>query len=230
MGSASYPSVLGSSVQTAEVDDLAISTAKIAAKAVTKAKMADGTAYKILGFDAAGVAAEIGSLVVELIENHKATGAESSKTFTLPSAFDPDVYSELVLIIDMHVTAALDLLATINANATANYWSTGVRVSGSADTFLSYVNQANFKLATSNILAAANQAAHIEVHFHWIGEPTSRQFTGRAFVTGANSGAFEEIQLMLNRSQITTSSIEITTSTSTWAAGTRMSLYGVKRV
>lgn len=226
MANASYPSVLGNSIQTGEVDALAITTAKINAKAVTGAKLADGTANKGMGFDAAGVYAEIPQGSMILLDSHVAAEAEATYTYTPAAALDIDDYAAVIVYITMSPTADLALQAIINAiGGTANY-SYGWNSNGSALTNLSATGAAQLQLSAATttlnsdtvtgwLILQLNEATPTVQGAKSKIASSSREDTMHHFVVGAGT---------------TITSIQIKTSTSTWKTASTIHIYGVRKI
>lgn len=227
MASASYPSILGSSIQTAEIDALAVTTAEIAAKAVTAAKLADGTADKAMGFDSLGVYAEIPQRTVEILDNHVAAGAEATYTFTPASALLFATYSEIWVVIEGAATAALALQMQLNGDTAANYSENGYRINAApAQVILQNLGQTQLTLLTATVLAGAYDFSGISKITR---NPLNNRYTQHSEFSCQLALEHEKYYGRHVAAAQAISSITVKTSISTWITGTRITTYGVRR-
>ncbi len=159
----------------------------------------------------------------ELIETHEALIPESTFTFSFP-AIDFDDDSELVLVIDIGSTVALNLQLAINGISTLLYFTDGRRIKGGVETLID-LNQTSFQISSSSILFAT---AFITVQIGLSKAGTNDRPMIFTTASGGNAGN-EVTNGALASVTASISSLEVKTTTSTWRTGTRMSLYRVRR-
>jgi len=177
--------------------------------------------------------------ILVLIEAFTAGGAGASKVFNLPTAYDAgSEITEWLLVIDGSVTAALELRMRINGSGAAQYRSWGSRqiATTGAVTDLTTGIVAYNLLVDATALDAANLffMGEVKLQVQNTGAPTGNYASMRSyFFTQGSASQFSQVMTGISDAlavQETITSIEILTSTSTWRAGTRFWLYGIKRV
>ncbi len=158
------------------------------------------------------------------IEDYNSPSTAATKTFTFP-AIDFSKVSKLVLVIDGLTTAALALRVTINGIVTSKYSYDGRRIAGGTETLLDVTAEEYWEVASvAAIDAARSFMGTIEIYHSTIDKP------GLISTVNAASGdKQEQITGFLDQEVLSITSIEIVTSTSTWIADTRMTLYKVLR-
>lgn len=163
-----------------------------------------------------------------VIEDYEATIAESSHTFTINPVIDFDDDSMLVLVIDGAPTAALAMECRANGISTANYMFDGSRFAAGAETIIGVDNQTEWDIASTTQVGGAD--FQIIVIFQ-IAKAGASSLDRCNFKSDAyRVGFYEHVGGGLNvGSQTDFDEILVQTSTSTWAIGTRMTLYRVRR-
>jgi len=162
---------------------------------------------------------------MHVIETHEASGTESSHVFSF-SAIDFDDDSYLILEFDGATSASLDLQLRFNTNATANYYTDGSVMVGGVQTLIDLNTQTAGRIMNTNggrgcfvlvkiflIKAGVINSVMYRANGYFDGIPTSENETGQLF----------------NQQIASLTDVEIRTSTSTWTAETRITLYRVKR-
>jgi len=167
------------------------------------------------------------SASLTLIESYEAGSAEASKTFTFP-AIDYQSISHLILQIDISVTAALALKLGIDT-LTSAYFYQGRRLIAGAETLINGGTAANWEICSATLLAGANQSAFIIIHLGLTKAGANNRTKGFSTASAGEQRGNEVLSLVQDTSNPSHTTIEVTTSTSTWQTGTRMSLYKVKR-
>jgi len=163
-----------------------------------------------------------GSMV--LLAKHKAVVAESTKTFNLADILDSK-FSEVKIIINGEMTASAALQLVLN-NLGTNYLQKGHRSVGGTITAINITTGAVLTVASTSVLTGST-TFYSEVTIQkdeagvWSGGKTSTHgFSVGLEETGWNHD-------VATKSKIET--ITLSTSASTWKAGTTIEIYGVKR-
>lgn len=159
--------------------------------------------------------------------SHEATTTESTFTFTLREPLTMDDHSMLVLVMDLQVTAALTLLLRINGSSASLYFTDGARIAGGAETLIDGSTDTSAELCNTALTAAANGLCGKSEIFLMKGAGTD------AVHILSNYSSQEGVQNVRNMFLVDTAtiaSVTVLTSTSTWASGSRMSLYKVSRL
>ena len=161
----------------------------------------------------------------EVIETYKSPSTASTKTFTF-DAIDFDDYSELVLTIDGSITAPLGIRVAINDLAEGMY-TDGFRVRGGAITIIDAGNIAYAEIGSIEMFENADDSIATISHFAF-GIDDEQNTSIYSVAYPAREG-FEVTNNIHNAHIDSITSIVVNTSTSTWKAGTRMTLYKVSR-
>lgn len=154
---------------------------------------------------------------------------EPIQTFTLSTTASsqsfssiPATYTDLVLIIAPKGTAALQMRLKINDDAAANYGTTGMSGNGTIteswrSTGLGYINMDYYNSVTTN-------GGYCQVNFMNYANTTT--FKTCLIRSGeASTAAMANVGNWRSTSAI--NKITVTTSTSTFAAGSTFTLYGI---
>ena len=161
--------------------------------------------------------------VFELLDDHTASGTESTYTFTPGTTITKSTHSMIYIVFDGAATASLALQMQINGLTTSLYDTNGFKADCSAITNISAMAAAQFQLASSTMLS---------------GTPT--ECSGQAYLFFHNSGVSgrsnflnaqapkEEQYSHRHQSATTITSITLKTSTSTWVSGTKIRIYGMR--
>jgi len=162
-----------------------------------------------------------------LLGDYEAAIAEGSHVFNFP-AIDFDDDSKLVLVVDGNASAALDLQLRINTLATAIYFTDGRKIAGGVETLIDLNGQTFIRLL-GGIAINQDFAGICEILLPKAGAGANDQ---PHTISTFGSGLPEQDQVLglMTTSQASITDVEVLTSTSTWPAGTRMTLYRVQRV
>jgi len=152
-----------------------------------------------------------------LLDDHTASGAEATYTFTLPTALTSSDFDTAEVHIRGSVTAALGLNLTINGASALYEWD---RIANDAGTVSAtrQAGQAEVGMIPNGILDAAGRIIDIiikislnqaegAINFNWIGGGAGE---GNVFGVGTLAG------------ETTLASITIATTTSTWKINSRI--------
>jgi len=125
-GPVTTETITAAAVTGAKIEDLAISTGKIAANAVTPAKMSDGTAYKLAGYSSANAFTEYTN-PMRLIDSGSFTAA-ASKAFVLSTLDTAQSVDNVYLLRCVGFQPTTDddqtVFLTISTDAGSTYVST----------------------------------------------------------------------------------------------------------
>lgn len=224
------PKIMDADVTSVKIANLAVIEARLGQNAVTAQKLQTDavTSIKIQANAVTKAKLATGLIPLEVLGDYEAASAESSHNFNF-TAVDFDDDSELILIIDIGVTGALNLQIRINGDAGNNYFMDGRRISGGSETILDQNSTSEPQIASSTLLSTANREAFIVVHIG-LAKAGDLDRTAIIYDTQAIGNAMNEaggIQNTTARSSIT--DVLVRTSTNTWQIGTRMTLYKVPR-
>ena len=166
--------------------------------------------------------------IVERIATREASGTESTDTFSGLSLLE-ETYSKLILVLRGSETAALSLLLRVNGLSSGIYWDDGSRFTGGVETLLNADSQTSCIVCSSSMFSAANLNFFvvIEIGIYDTGNSSRSANAFSRATTGLD--AYEHRSHLINSNIDSITSITILTSTSTWKAGTKFDLYGVKR-
>ncbi len=160
---------------------------------------------------------------LDLLDHHLATGTEATYTYT--KTLDMKVtYREILIIITGKATAAFNLAIKLNAQTDYDY----AQLMGDTTTASAALAaaQANVPLLTSAIIdGAVPFYQKLTIACNDADDTLMCLSHGSAPHEGQEVKAFQAMA----GSTTTITSIEILTSTSTWIAGTEISIYGLKR-
>lgn len=167
---------------------------------------------------------------LEVLDNHEASGNESTYTYTPGTALDFDTYSKIIVVIDVKVNAALALLMRLNSSANALYTYAGHRQTTTATTTISANSQTSQSIASATILSDDNGVVGEVSIMNTQNETQGERLAGFSkFEQVGGTMANESLGWMLDEAHSTITAITILTSTSTWKAGSRITVYGMKR-
>lgn len=176
-----------------------------------------------------GAGAPPTTLVYTRLDSHIAVGTEASYKFTPASPLLASDFSDIVTVIAIRPTATLALRARYNSVTTADFNTSGARVIAGVETLIGLANQTNgWEILDSAINPTGGEASCV-VHF-----PPQDTNTNR-FTCWASSAGFDGGGWMGGWSHPPPSeaedfeSIEIIATASTWAIGTKIDTYGVRR-
>lgn len=179
-------------------------------------------------------ASAAGSLVI--LDNHEASGAESTYTYTPGSALSMDSYSMIIVEWDTVVDGAMNLLMRINGVTGAAYNLSGNRNDGSTNTVYNQSGATSFQIASSTLLVGNGYPATgyiiIQANPDIGGLRNTRvQIKGMSYGDDVRTWelfAGHHTTNPTENSEIT--SITILTSANNMKAESRITTYGVKRV
>jgi len=201
-----------------------------ASGANTLARLAGGTSGDVLTANGAGVAPSYqtagGGGAWSVIGNYIATGAEKTTTFS-SLAVDFDDYSEVVVSVDLSLTAGEDIDMQINGVTSSSYYTDGWQVQDNSDSIIdrdgvSAVLIAPASLVQTNEITCIN---HIQLT-NTIGD----KFPNIATVArgeGLNGGVYM-VASSLRSSETDIDAITIKANEN-WNIGSRMTVYKVSR-
>ena len=210
-------SSLGTSIETGEVTN----------KSITLPKMADGTANNFIGYNGSGVAVDKGapSSLWSVLADYEATGNDATETLSF-AAVDFDDDSLIIVVIDGDTNAALELQMRPNNLVGGSYYTDGHRLDAGVETLLDVNGQTSWPIVTATTLNAA-------LEFHAIITiQLNKAGADRIWIVSECSvyqNGFERNIGHYIGGPTSLSSIVIKTSTSTWALGTRITVYKVAR-
>ncbi len=152
-----------------------------------------------------------------------ATTTLSSAASTITFSSIPATYTDLRLVLVFTPTAILRARLQLNGDTSANYASTVIIADGSAVTVTSNINDSSIRITNAN----DDDLAMITYDFF--------SYTGSIYKTGlatyngdANGSGRVSRAVVLWRSTSAITQINLIVSTSTYAAGTTATLYGIK--
>ncbi len=164
----------------------------------------------------------------QLMETYEALTAENSHTFTFnPIDFQKVAYLELEM--DYSATLSQILRLNINGNTDSQYYRDAMSVTVGVVAGIDQNTFTYYQIAAAALLNAVNAQIGVTLKIQLGKAGTLHRpvihhqvFSCSTVVTQISSG-------MLNVATDSISSIEITTSTSTWQSGTRMTLWSIAR-
>jgi len=161
-----------------------------------------------------------GGEIVQLA-THEATSTESTTTLTFSAT--SEVYSEIMIVIDGVITGALDLLMTYN-DKTVNYYTNLLTQASTTITGYVLSNTSAWELINSEALGTGfTFGGVVRIGMNENGD----LYTGTSHMAGGTvTNVIGEFGHPTGSADMT--SLTFTTSTSTWKAGTRFTVYGVK--
>lgn len=174
----------------------------------------------------------------DLIESYEAAVAEASKVFTLPadSVTGAQVAKWLILI-DGQVTAALNLGIRLDAVATANYRMASTRqvltTGVVTDIAGGLLTQANILDNTALGVALAQFTGKVEIQLNKTAGGTYTSVLLQSDMNALQGNGYHQISSGIGPNIATLDtlvSIEVRADASSWLIGTRIELYGLRRV
>jgi len=160
-----------------------------------------------------------------VIDDHIATTTESSFVFAPSTPIDFDTVSEVRIYFDGDTTANLDLLFRINDLSGANYMWSGFDCSTGT-----YTGVTAFSQTSAEIENALDADFKGFLTIQKSNASSDNEFGGMSYLMrNANARFFREENWSHTSSLTTLSQVEIFTSTSTWEADTRFTVYQLNR-
>lgn len=163
-----------------------------------------------------------------LLDNHVASGAESSHTFTPSTALSFDDYSEFIILIDGMSTGAFQLQTELNA-VTTYYYYYGRSFTGTAIAYEQGSAVANFKNGFGTCLGVDKQfMCKMSIMASQIA--TERISCSSKLLNVSDNITYDIdswLQMVTPVDEI--NKIVVSASASSWKIGTRITMYGVKR-
>ena len=197
----------------------------VASGANTLSRLARGSDNQVLKMNGTSLNWEsAGATGWETIENHVASGTESTYTFDIDEATDDN--SMLVLVFDLGVSAALAL--QMKVNDVTNYNSDGSLINGGSQTIINSVGDSEIEIASATILFTEDTTAGGTIQIFAPDAGTTRPLV-ISQATGQNTSALEVVSSLVVGSATSITKIEVKSSTSTWKANSKFTLYRVKR-
>ena len=161
----------------------------------------------------------------ELLDDHLAAGVESSYTFTPTVPLDIVDYSKFVVEISGDSSAAFDLRTVINGvGGTAN---NSIGGQFNAMLGLNFANAPYWTVASSALITAASKTFVVTLDI-MLTDSGTQDIQGLSRAT-STTGLSQWLGHLIFTAATTLTSIKVQTSTSTWKAGSRITIYGVRR-
>ncbi len=163
-----------------------------------------------------------GSLIK--VANYEASGTSNTETFTLNPIFDPKQYAKIIIQVEGKLTATANIQMVINAITTSTYFQEGF---SAITTTLAAVNvnaATQFNIHTAGGTNAFNIYCELGVM-----EATDTTIFGNVRSHNMNGESYYNTAIYNSTSTTTITTIEIKTSTSTWIAGTRITIWMIQR-
>ncbi len=160
---------------------------------------------------------------LETLLKYEAASTEATKTLT--KTLTNDKYSEIIIIMDGEASATFALQLVVNSvEGTSNY-SRGFSYTGSA--VASVISDGASQLQIYSAIGGAYQFA-AEIHLY-LNDINIKDILGQSTCHEGQAIKTEQYGLAVQTTATSITSIEMKTSTSTWKAGTKISIYGVLR-
>jgi hypothetical protein len=166
---------------------------------------------------------------LRLIETYtEAAASGTTKTFTLPAAFDPDVQAELVLMGWIFPTATFDLNAKIGDNTAAFNYYYGARQDAAGFTYATKSAQTIATLCDTMIMQPNSHT--LFTHHFAFEEGTTKELCHYGHAVSSDGGGLLNNQGWYNNGGMTTfNELVVSVSGSSWKNGSSLSLYEVLR-
>lgn len=158
-----------------------------------------------------------------LLDSHVALSTEASYTFTPSVAIPLSTYSKLLILFSIRLTASLAIGLQINGITADAYFTAGSRMSGTALTHIANDQQVSWRISDTTLGAASgNVNGKIELDI------TNGAADGYTYYSKAQKLAIVNEFWGYKTAAITEiDALTLIASTSTFAAGTSISTYGV---
>lgn len=163
----------------------------------------------------------------EMLDNHLASGAESSYTFTPGTALSGDTYSEIIINYDLVPTAVFALQGVINAIGGGSNESWGTKTTTTAVSAINATAAAQIQLASTAICEGTRPVVG-QLRLLLVQAHATRQCLGFSTFT-STAEIMEVMSHVVDVTTDTITSIKTQTSTSTWTTNSRITTYGVRR-
>lgn len=160
-----------------------------------------------------------------VLGDYEAAIAEASHVFSF-AAVDFDDDSLLMLVFDGSLTASASILMRINADATANYFIDGYRISSSVQTLIDINTSTSMELVNSTLTAGDQTIKGVVTIQLSNGALIDRPVINSHFHPLTQE---QVIGAILNIDSASITDVEVLLSGSTWQIGTRMTLYKLAR-
>jgi len=154
-----------------------------------------------------------------------ATTTLGSATSTINFNSIPATYSDLRLVLAATNTASLDLNLTFNGDTGTNYSRTRINGNGSVAASAQNTSQTSIRANFFTMGASEPYLLNLDV-FSYAGSTNKTCLIANSEDRNGTGGVCRMVALWRNTAAIT--SITFTTSTSTFAAGTTATLFGIK--
>ncbi len=158
------------------------------------------------------------------VANYKASGTDADETFTFIPIFDPEKYSRIIIQMEGTATAALDILMQINSLTTNTYFEEGLSMTAGTVAGVNRNAQAQQIIHTAGGANAFSIELQIGVH-----ETTDTSIFGNAQSHNLEGEIAYRRSFYNSTATATITTIKIYTSTSTWIAGTRITIWFQRR-
>jgi len=180
----------------------------------------------------AGAGAAPVAAVYERLATHVAVGVEASHTFTFAPALQGEDWAKILIYITGKLTLSLILELKYNG-ITSGYFGDGYEIRAGAETLLQQSNLAHWILSTTNMMAGLNNKQidySIELTIPDPSQITPAQISA---ISRATSSRQAMNAMGFSSTHADTDEIDeiiIETSTSTMGVGTKIDVFGVRRV
>lgn len=161
----------------------------------------------------------------EILDTYECAVAEASHTFTPGIPLSPDVYSKLTVVIQCEAVTTGSLQAVINGLAGTLNDSFGQYIDGTSINFTSAMNGAVWTI-NSNCTTNRCVYATLDIYFNDIG---ALDLSGVSQSTNSLSNQGFLMYHHIDAAASTITSVEIKMST-TWKIGSKVTIFGVRRV
>jgi hypothetical protein len=163
---------------------------------------------------------------MELLDEHNATGVEATYSFSPVGGLDLLTdYSEVIMLVSGSATAILEMQLVINDLITNQNYISQVRSDATVLSTALTSATTHVSLISSTIMAGASS---FSLTIRIFVNPTSTSFVGNSLSHVVGEGS-EITQFYIAHTDNVVDKLTIKTSTSTWATGTQIVTYGVRR-
>jgi len=165
--------------------------------------------------------------LVEVLDNHVASGTETEYTFTPAAALTLANYSKIMCVFALEPSEAMDVSCEINADTTANYYDDGFDISGGTDTLIDHNTLAAWVVAPIEVIASAESKTFVVEFYPQAASGWLEPRLGAYSYGFATPGVFALGHAKLEDLSSFTA-FKYTVSAGNWKAGTQITHYGFK--
>lgn len=195
-------------------------------------RLAKGTADQTLRMNAGATAPEWDTVsnatsTLVVLDNHTATGNESTYTYTPSSALLFTTYSKIIIEIALDCTDTFNLQMVLNAVAGTSNDSAGFRWTGAAQADFSSFATTQLQIASSSLISNTISKCVSHIEFTAVDDDADA-IMGHCISCG-KLGENAELMNLSVAGIKTITSIETKSSASSWKIGSTITTYGVLR-